>query len=430
MSVRAEDCTAIDGCRSCGSARLETFLDLGAMPLSDGLRLADAMDEVDPRFPLEVAFCADCTLAQIRHTVAPEVLFADDYPYYSSFSDALIAHAKANVDARIDELGLGEDDLAVELASNDGYLLQHYVARGVGVLGIDPAKGPVEAAQSRGITTKHAFFTEDLANELSEAGVRAKVLHGNNVLAHVADTNGFVRGMAALLADDGVAVIEVPYVRDLIEHTEFDTIYHEHLCYFSVTAVEALFRRAGLWLNRVERVSIHGGSLRLFASKSNARESSVADLLREEEQLALTRIDGYRTFAGQVEVVRSGLRTLVDETIASGKRVAAYGAAAKGTIMLEAAGLGRDQIAWVADRNTHKQGRLMPGSHVPIVSPDKILEDMPDSLLILPWNFKDEIMAQQSEYAERGGQFIVPVPTPMVVEPDALAPRRNEAKAG
>lgn len=410
------DYWAIDGCRSCGSDEIETFLDLGDMPLSDGLRNADQVGGADPRFPLETVFCKHCGLVQIRHTVKPEVLFADDYPYYSSFSDALVAHSKANVDARIDELELGPDSLAVELASNDGYLLQHYAARGVKAHGIDPAIGPVTAAREKGIETTHAFFTEELAKELAAKGVRADVMHGNNVLAHVADTNGFVRGIHTILKDDGVAVIEVPYLRDLIEHAEFDTIYHEHLCYFSVLALDALFKRGGLTLFRVERVSIHGGSLRLFVSKNRAPEESVTRLIAEERALGMDGIDYFRGFSKDVEAVRTGLRELVHDARAKGQRIAAYGAAAKGAIMLEFAGLGPDELLWVADRNVHKQGRFMPGNHLEIVDPARILEDQPDLLLILPWNFKDEIMAQQTEYARRGGRFMVPVPTPTIIQ--------------
>ncbi|MFT7076711.1 MAG: SAM-dependent methyltransferase [Planctomycetota bacterium] len=412
---------AIEGCRSCGSTDLHTFLDLGAMPLSDGLKDAREIDTDDERFPLEVAFCSACTLVQIRHTVAPEVLFADDYPYYSSFSDALIAHSKKNVDSRIDELRLGPGDLAVELASNDGYLLQHYVARGVKVQGIDPAKGPVEAARKKGIPTHHEFFTEAFAEQLASEGVRADVIHGNNVLAHVADTNGFVRGLKVLLAPDGVAVIEVPYLRDLIEHTEFDTIYHEHLCYFSAHALVELFKRSGLYLNRVERLSIHGGSLRLFVGHDDDPETSITRLLAEENALGMTGLDYYRSFTGQVEAVRDGLREIILRLKRQGMRIAGYGAAAKGAIMLEYAGLGTDELAWVADRNVHKQGRHMPGNHLLIVSPDRILEERPDYLLILPWNFKDEIMSQQSEFAAGGGQFIVPVPTPEILTPGVIA---------
>ena len=418
---------AITGCRSCGSRELETFLSLGDMPLSDGLRDEADLGTEDARFPLDVAFCPSCTLVQILHTVPPEILFADDYPYFSSFTDAIVAHAKDNVLARIDELRLGPQDLVVEIASNDGYLLQHYVDRGVPVQGIDPAKGPVTAALEKGVATRHDFFTEGLARELTgeltgesasdngTAGRHARVIHANNVLAHVADTNGFVAGLALLLADDGVAVIEVPYVRDLIDHNEFDTIYHEHLCYFSASALQALFARHGLSLNRVERLAIHGGSLRLFVGKQAAVEDSVSDLLAEERGLGLDRIDYYRDFSKRVATVRRELRELLTQLSRDGKRIAGYGAAAKGAIMLNHAGIGCETLAWVADRNTHKQGRYMPGVHVPIVSPDRILEDAPDYLLILPWNFKDEIMSQQAAFAAAGGRFIVPVPRPEIV---------------
>ncbi|MEM8711263.1 MAG: class I SAM-dependent methyltransferase [Planctomycetota bacterium] len=406
---------AIGCCRACGSTRLRTFLDLGLMPLSDGLKDPEEIDGEDERFPLEVAMCQDCSLVQIRHTVAPEVLFADDYPYYSSFSDALIAHSKKNVDARIDELELGPENLAVELASNDGYLLQHYAARGVMVQGIDPAKGPVEAARKKGIPTHHEFFTEELAERLAAEGLQASVIHGNNVLAHVADTNGFVRGIKKILAPNGVAVIEVPYLRDLIEHAEFDTIYHEHLCYFSAHALKALFESNGLFLNRVERLTIHGGSLRLFVAQNASQQESVTKLLEEEQALGMTEMGYYESFSSDVEAVGKGLRQLITDLKANGKTIAGYGAAAKGAIMLEYAGLGREDLMWVADRNVHKQGRHMPGNHLPIVSPDQIMVDRPDYLLILPWNFKDEIMSQQAAYAAQGGQFIVPVPRPEIL---------------
>ncbi|MEO0659980.1 MAG: class I SAM-dependent methyltransferase [Planctomycetota bacterium] len=409
----------ITECRLCGSNDIESFLDLGAMPLSDGLVDADRVGAEDARFPLEVCFCHTCGAVQILDTVAPEVLFADDYPYFSSFSDALVAHSKANVDARVAEFGLGPESLAVELASNDGYLLQHYQAAGVPVQGIDPAKGPVEAARERGVPTEHAFFTEDLSRDLAARGVRADVLHANNVLAHVPDPNAFARGIGRVLKDTGVAVIEVPYLRDLIEHAEFDTIYHEHLCYFSVTALEGLFGQNGLELFRVERLGIHGGSLRLFVGKDRPKEESTLRLMAEEKALGMLDVEYYKGFSRDVNAVRDGLREIVAEHLAAGKKLAGYGAAAKGAIMLEYVGLGRDDLMWVADRNVHKQGRHMPGNHIPIVSPDRILEDQPDALLILPWNFKDEIMSQQAEYAARGGRFIVPVPTPAVLGEEA-----------
>jgi SAM-dependent methyltransferase len=406
---------AISGCRACGSERLETFLSLGQLPLSDGFLAAEDLAHAEPRYPLDVAFCHDCALVQILHTVPPEELFGADYPYFSSFTDTLVRHAAANVRARIEEQHLTPESLVVELASNDGYLLQHYRTAGIGVLGIDPAPGPVAAARARGIDSIQAFFGRELAAKLAAEGRRADVIHANNVLAHVADTNGFVSGMATLLKDEGVAVIEAPYVRALIDHGEFDTIYHEHLCYFSATALDRLFRQNGLFLNRVECLAIHGGSLRLFVERQPRPEPSVEALLCEERQL---RIDGfayYADFARRVQSIRERLQALLDELKAQGARLVGYGAAAKGTILLNHAGIGPSTLEFVVDRNVHKQGRWVPGVRLPILAPDAILATQPDYVLILPWNFKDEIMAQEAEYARRGGRFIIPIPDPIIV---------------
>jgi SAM-dependent methyltransferase len=402
-------------CRSCGSAELHLFLELGDLPLSDGLLREEDLGSEEPRYPLDVAFCAKCSLVQILKTVPPEELFCRDYPYYSSFSDALLLHSRGNVESLVTSRGLGPESLVVELASNDGYLLQYYVERGIPVLGIDPAEGPVWEAQRRGVPSRHAFFTAELARELRSEGVRADVVHANNVLAHVADTNGFVEGIRTLLADDGVAVIEVPYVRELIEHCEFDTIYHEHLCYFSVTSLEALFRRNHLSLNRVEPLPIHGGSLRLFVGRRSLPDGSVWRFLREEEARGLHRIEYYRDFSQRVEALCRRLRSCLLDLRARGKRIAAYGAAAKGVILLNAAGIGAETLEWVADRNVHKQGRVLPGVRLPIVAPERLVEDAPDYVLILPWNLKDEIVEQQIGYRERGGRFIVPVPEVAIV---------------
>lgn len=402
-------------CRSCGGESLSVFLSLGNMPLSDGLLTADDLAREEPRYPLDVAFCQDCALAQILETVPPEQLFGADYPYFSSFTDALLQHSAANVAARIAERRLDGGSLVVELASNDGYLLQYYRARGIPVLGIDPAPGPVAAARARGIETLQAFFGPELAAQLAAEGRLADVIHANNVLAHVADTNGFVAGIGALLKDDGVAVIEAPHVKELIDHGEFDTIYHEHLCYFSVTALARLFQRHGLSLNRVEPLRIHGGSLRLFVGKREQADRSVAEHLDAEHRAGVDRLDYYTGFAARVGRIRGALVALLARLQRDGARIAGYGAAAKGTILLNFAGLGRGMLEFVADRNVHKQGRYIPGVRLPIVSPDRILEAQPDYLLILPWNFKEEIMEQQAEFRRRGGRFIVPVPEPVVV---------------
>jgi SAM-dependent methyltransferase len=402
-------------CRSCGATGLEDFLSLGDLPLSDGFLSAEQLDRPEPRYPLDVAFCPSCALVQILKTVPPEELFAADYPYFSSFTDALVRHAAANVAARVAERGLSGRSLVVELASNDGYLLQHYQAAGVPVLGIDPAPGPVAAARAKGIDTMLDFFGLGLAERLVAEGRRADVIHANNVLAHVADTNGFVAGMALLLKPTGVAVIEVPYVRDLIDHGEFDTIYHEHLCYFSVTALVPLLRRHGLSLNRVERLAIHGGSLRLLVEPEARRDASVRDLLDEERRIGLDRLDYYTGFATRVRDIKERLLALLRGLKSEGARLAGYGAAAKGTILLNHVGIGLELLDYVVDRNTHKQGRWVPGVRLPIRDPAEVLSTQPDYLLILPWNIKDEIMAQQGEYRRRGGRFIVPIPEPVIL---------------
>ncbi len=405
----------IDACRACGSHRLETFLALGDLPPSDAFIAPEALERVEARYPLDVAFCPDCTLVQILHTVPPEELFAADYPYFSSVIDALVRHAGDNVAARIKERGLGRDSLVIELASNDGYLLQHYLAAGIGVLGIDPTPGPVAAARAKGIDSLQAFFGRQLADELAGGGRRADVIHANNVLAHVADTNGFVQGIATLLKDDGVAVLEMHYVRDLIDKGQFDTIYHEHLCYFSVTALDRLFAQHGLFLNRVERIDIHGGSLRVFAERRPAREPSVEALLREEHELGMDGFAYYAGFARRVEGIRDSLQKLLGDLKASGASVAGYGAAAKGTILLNYVGIGPETLEYVVDRNRFKQGKWIPGVRLPILAPETLVERQPDYVLILPWNFQEEIVGQQAAYVERGGRFIVPIPEPMVL---------------
>jgi SAM-dependent methyltransferase len=402
-------------CRSCGGGDMTVFLSLGNLPLSDGFLEASQLSEEEGRYPLDVAFCPDCALVQILETVPPEKLFGADYPYFSSFTDTLLRHSEANVRERVTERKLGPQSLVVELASNDGYLLQYYRERGIPVLGIDPAPGPVAVARGKGIESLQAFFGTELAEQLAAQGRRADVIHANNVLAHVADTNGFVEGIATLLKDDGVAVIEAPYVRDLIDHGEFDTIYHEHLCYFSVTALKNLFERHGLSLNRVEPLAIHGGSLRLFVEKHAAPEASVTEYLASERRLGLNRLSYYAGFSVRVAGIRSELIALLQDLKRRGARIAAYGAAAKGTIMLNYAGLGGEVLDFVVDRNVHKQGRYVPGVRLRIEPPERVLESQPDYLLILPWNFKDEIMTQQDEYRRRGGHFIVPVPRPTIL---------------
>jgi len=409
----ARTCAAAT-CRSCSLQGLRPVLDLGMMPLAD--RLVDPRgEEEEPRYPLEVAFCPSCSLVQILTTVAPEVVFDAEYPYYSSYSETLLRHSREHALELIDRQKLTKDSLVVELASNDGYLLKNFVEHGIPVLGIDPAPGPARAAERIGVPTINDFFTTALAEKLATRGTLADVVIGKNVLAHVADTNGFVAGIARILKPKGIAVVEMPYVRDLIDHNEFDTIYHEHLCYFSMTSAAKLFARHGLTLVRAQRLSIHGGSLRLTFQAGVAMPESVGTALDEEKQLGLLGHGYYADFADRARAVTQQLRSLIAERKAAGRRIAAYGAAAKGAVLLNFAGLDSSVIDFVVDRNPHKQGKLMPGVRVPILAPEALLERMPDDTLVLPWNIKTEIMAQQSVYHERGGRFIIPIPSPTVV---------------
>ena len=403
-------------CRSCGSAALESFLDLGATPLADALVPGDRVGSPDERFPLELAFCPECTLVQILEEVSPEKLFVDNYLYFSSFSDALLAHAAAHASSLIGTRQLGPESLVVELASNDGYLLRNFVERGIPVLGIDPAPDQARAANEAGIRTLPEFFGPELAERLVLEGAPADVIIANNVMAHVPDLNGFVEGIGILLADDGVATIENPYVRDLVDHVEFDTIYHEHFCYYSCTAVDALMRRHGLFLNDIDAFpDLHGGTLRWTIGKHDAPSDRVRRYLDEEAAIGMTDFAYYKDFADEVTRIVTELRELLTSLRRSGRRIAGYGAAAKGSTLVNTVGIGPDLVEFVVDRNVHKQGLFMPGVHLPIRDPRALLEEQPDYVLLLAWNFKDEIMRQQAEYHERGGQFIVPVPEPSVV---------------
>lgn len=405
--------TEITACRCCGGPDLPSVFDLGTLPLSDGF--ARSGTERDPIFPLEVLMCEACGLAQLRHTVAPEALFTDDYPYFSSYSQTVVENARDNVEEALRRFPPKPDALVVELASNDGYLLRHVAAHGVRTLGIDPAIGPVRAAREAGIDTVHAFFSEALARRLAAEGRRADLIFGNNVLAHVADTGDFVRGIAAMLKPDGTAIIEVPYLRDLIEHVEFDTIYHEHLCYFSLSSLRELFRRQGLHLNDVKRIPIHGGTLRLFVQHQEAPSAYLLQQIEEERALGINRPEAFRAFAARVDAIGRELRALLSRLKAEGARVAGYGAAAKGTILLNHYRIGPEDLLWVADKNPHKHGLFVPGVKLEIVDPARIETDRPDYLLVLPWNHIEEIMRQQASHQARGGKFIIPIPRPEIL---------------
>ena len=399
-------------CRACGGSRVPLVISLGRTPLANALLTADQLDRHEDTYPLDLVFCEDCTLVQITETVPPSRLFAE-YAYFSSFSDTMLRHAETLVDRVISERGLRDGALVAEVASNDGYLLQFYRRAGIRVLGIEPAANIAKVAEERGIPTVVDFFGEACARTLAARGDRADVIHANNVLAHVPDLPGFARGLAAMLTEQGVAIIEVPYVKDLIDHREFDTIYHEHLSYFSLTAIHRLCALHGLAVVDVERLAIHGGSLRVTIARagSAAPSPAVSHLLDEENAWGVTRLEFYQRFADDVADLRRSLLAVLSELRSAGKRLAAYGAAAKGSTLLNCFGIGRNYLEFVVDRSPHKQGRFMPGVHLPIDAPSRLLRDRPDFVLLLTWNFADEILAQQQEFRQAGGRFIIPVPS-------------------
>ncbi|WP_138466091.1 NAD-dependent epimerase/dehydratase family protein [Poseidonocella sp. HB161398] len=403
-------------CISCKHKGLQPILDLGLMPRSDGLLDQTKLASQETLVPLRLGYCPHCTLVQLLETRPPEEMFGDDYLYFSSFSDDLLKHSRSNALELIERRELGGDNLVVEIASNDGYMLQNFKEKGIPVLGVDPAKQPASAAIEKGIDTVIDFFGTRVAERLRAEGKRADVIIANNVVAHVADQNDLVAGMATLLSDEGMVVVEFPYVRDLIDYIEFDTIYHEHLCYFSVRSAKALFERHGLYLNDMRHVAIHGGSLRLFFEKTPNPSAAVDAALAEEAELGLDTYEYYTTFGARVQAFRSRARELIGGLKSEGKRIAAYGAAAKGTIMLNFLELNARTIEYAVDKNVHKQGKFMPGVRVPIDTPDRLMADKPDYVVILPWNFRDEIISQQKGFLSAGGKFVVPIPDLEIVE--------------
>ncbi len=398
-------------CRLCSTPLRHVFLDLGQQPAANSY-VVPGTEANEPRFPLKVRVCEACFLVQADAPVSPDAIFSD-YAYFSSFSDSWVEHARRYAHKMIGELALGPDALVVEIASNDGYLLQHFKAQNVPVLGIEPAANVAEVALRRRIDTRVAFFGKATASALASEGVKADLMAANNVLAHVPDIGDFCAGFAILLKDDGVATFEFPHLLNLIAKVQFDTIYHEHFSYLSLLAVERVFAVGGLKAVHVEDLPTHGGSLRVHAVKAaNPRAPSPAliAMRQREHDAGLDAIATYDGFPARVEAVKAAFQAFLNKAAAQGKKVAAYGAAAKGNTFLNACGVTAEAIACVFDRSDAKQGRLLPGSHIPILAPQMLATVKPDYLVILPWNLADEIMQQMADLRTWGGKFVTAIP--------------------
>ena len=419
MTTSDKAAPKVSVCRFCGSPDRKSFVDLGMSPLCESYLPAEKSNDMEPFYPLHVWVCTKCLLVQLDEYVTPEHIFSE-YAYFSSYSTSWLKHAEDYVAMISDRLKLGPKSLVIELASNDGYLLQYFVKKGIPSLGIEPAANVAKVAvEKRGVDTLVKFFGRELAASLKAEGKQADLVLGNNVLAQVPDLNSFVAGIRTLLKPTGTCTIEFPHLQRLVEGNQFDTIYHEHYCYFSLVAAERIFAGHDMTIFDVEELWTHGGSLRIYARPAADTSRPVSDRvlkLREQEKAAgYHDLPLYLTFEEQVrETKRKLLETLIGLKRA-GKRIAGYGAPGKGNTLLNYCGIREDFVDFTVDRNPYKQGRLLPGTHIPIFAPEKIDREKPDYVLILPWNFKDEIMAQLAHIKSWGGKFIVPIPQAAIV---------------
>jgi SAM-dependent methyltransferase len=400
-------------CRFCGTRLTQTVVDLGMSPLCESFVAAEQVNQMEPFYPLHVWVCTTCFLVQLEEYVSGEAIFAD-YAYFSSYSDSWLAHARRYTEQMIDELDLGPQSSVVEVASNDGYLLQYFVERGIPCLGIEPAGNVARVAQEKGIPTRVDFFGRRLATALRQEGLAPDLVLGANVLAQVHDVNDFVAGLKILLGPRGVVTIEFPHLMRLVEENQFDTIYHEHFSYFSFLTAEAIFAAHGLTLFDVEELPTHGGSLRIYARHEADDTHPLANRARElrERELAagLNTLQYYAAFDEQVRETKRKLLQFLIAAHREGKTVVGYGAPGKGNTLLNYCGVRTDFVDYTVDRSPHKQGKFLPGTHIPIYAPERIFETKPDYLLILPWNLKQEIMEQMAGIREWGGRFVVPIP--------------------
>lgn len=400
-------------CLNCSAPLTRTVIDLGMQPLANSYVRVEEAGTPDKVYPLHARICDACLLVQVDRVVPAGEIFKEDYAYFSSFSDSWLVHCRDYVSMAIDRFGLNAASKVVEIASNDGYLLQYVVAAGVPCLGVEPSANVAKAAQAKGVPTRIAFFGKTTACLLKRDGHLADLLASNNVLAHVPDINDFVAGIAVLLKPQGVYTVEFPHVLNLIRETQFDTIYHEHFTYLSVLAIERIFANHGLRIFDIEEVPTHGGSLRVFAclaSAAHAVSPNVARVLKKEIAAALDRPSGYAEFARRVAKVRADLLAFLDETSRTGKRVVGYGAAAKGNTLFNYCKITADQIAFVADRSPAKQDKLLPGSRIPVRTPEAIMRERPDFVLIVPWNLREEIVSQLTQIRSWGGHFVTAIP--------------------